>query len=153
MPDLRIESVHAFWDNYDRRVLYRVIAALESVETWAADLDPKIDEAIIKLGYAMDAAKEVDFSGYEEKIINVLAYLRASRAIRILQTIDMLNPGSAAKLLSFAEEQVNLKSNKSIMYSAKLFLERNLVFERMQLLARIFSGPRVSLILSALEKI
>lgn len=153
MPDLRIESVHAFWDNYDRRVLYRVIAALESVETWAADLDPKIDEAIIKLGYAMDAAREVDFSGYEEKIINVLAYLRASRAVRILQTIDMLNPGSAAKLLSFAEEQVNLKSNKPIMYSAKLFLERNLVFERMQLLARIFSGPRVSLILNALEKL
>jgi len=153
MPDLRIESVHAFWDNYDRRVLYRVISALESVETWAADLDPKIDEAIIKLGYAMDAAKEVDFNGYEEKIINVLAYLRASRAIRILQTIDMLNPGSAAKLLSFAEEQVNLKSNKPIMYSAKLFLERNLVFERMQLLARIFSGPRVSLILNALEKL
>ncbi len=153
MPDLHIEAVHAFWDSYDRRVLYRVIAALESVETWAADLDPKIDTAIIKLGQAMDVVREVDFTGYEEKIINILAYLRASRAIRILQAIDMLNPGSAAKLLSFAEEQVNLKSNKPIMYSSKLFLDRNLVFERMQLLSRIFSGPRVSLILSALEKL
>ena len=90
MPDLRINAVHTFWDSYDRRVLYRVIAALESVESWAADLDPKVDQAIINLGQTMDAARSVDFTGYEEKIINILAYLRASRAIRILQAIDML---------------------------------------------------------------
>ena len=153
MPDLRINAVHAFWDSYDRRVLYRVIAALESVEIWAADLDPKIDLAIINLGQAMDVARSVDFSGYEEKIINILAYLRASRAIRILQAIDMLKPGSAAELLTFAEEQADLKTGKPINQSAKLFLERNLVFERMQLLSRIFSAQRISLILNALEKL
>ncbi|MGI9214187.1 MAG: hypothetical protein ACR2HS_00530 [Gammaproteobacteria bacterium] len=106
MPDLSLESVHAFWDSYDRRVLYRVIVGLESVESWAADNDPKIEEAIIKLGKAMDMSHNVDFTGYEDKIINILAYLKASRAIKILQTIDNLNPGSAAKL----------------------FLDRNLVF-------------------------
>jgi len=101
----------------------------------------------------MDVARSVDFSGYEEKIINILAYLRASRAIRILQAIDMLKPGSAAELLTFAEEQANLKTGKPINQSAKLFLERNLVFERMQLLSRIFSAQRISLILNALEKL
>ena len=104
MPDLHLDAVHAFWDSYDRRVLYRVIVALESVESWAADLDPKIELAIIKLGQAMDLVHSVDFTGYEEKIINILAYLRASRAIKILQTIDNLKPGSAAKLLTYAEE-------------------------------------------------
>ncbi len=153
MPDLHIDAVHAFWDSYDRRVLYRVIAALESVESWAADLDPKIDQAIIKLGQAMDLARSVDFTGYEEKIINILAYLRAGRAIRILQSIDSLKPGSAAKLLTFAEEQTNIKSGKPINQSAKLFLDRNLVFERMQLLSRIFSPQRITLILNALEKL
>lgn len=153
MPDLHIDAVHAFWDSYDRRILYRVIAALESVEVWAADLDPKVDQAIINLGQAMDLANEVDFTGHEEHVINVLAYLRAGRAIRILQAIDSLKPGSAAKLLSFAEEQVKIKSGKPIMQSAKLFLDRNLVFERMQLLSRIFSGPRITLILNALEKL
>lgn len=152
MPDLHINAVHAFWDSYDRRVLYRVIVALESVESWAADLDPKVDEAIIQLGQAMDLARDIELSGQEEKLINILAYLRASRAIRVLQAIDMLKPGSAAKLLTFAEEQVNLKSGKPITKSAKLFLDRNLVFERMQLLSRIFSAQRITLILNALEK-
>jgi intracellular multiplication protein IcmW len=153
MPDLHLDAVHAFWDSYDRRVLYRVIVALESVETWAADHDPKIEQAIIKLGQAMDLAHSVDFTGYEEKIINILAYLRAGRAIKILQSIDNLKPGSAAKLLTYAEEQVSTKLGKPINHSAKLFLDRNLVFERMQLLSRIFSMQRVSLILNALEKL
>ena len=153
MPDLNLASVHAFWDSYDRRVLYRVIAALESVETWAADLNPKIDEAIIKLGQAMDLVHHVDFTGYEEKIINILAYLRASRAIKILQAIDTLKAGSAAQLLSFAEEQSNPKMGKNLNLSAKLFLERNIVFERMQLISRIFSIQRINLILNALEKL
>ena len=101
----------------------------------------------------MDLARSVDFTGYEEKIINILAYLRAGRAIRILQSIDSLKPGSAAKLLTFAEEQTNIKSGKPINQSAKLFLDRNLVFERMQLLSRIFSPQRITLILNALEKL
>jgi intracellular multiplication protein IcmW len=153
MPDLNLDAVHAFWDSYDRRVLYRVIVALESVETWAADRDPKIEQAIIQLGKAMDLANQVDFSGYEEKMINMLAYLSASRAIRILQSIDSLKPGTAAKLLTYAEEQANQKSGKPINISSKLFLDRNLVFERMQLLSRIFSIQRVTLILNALEKL
>ena len=153
MPDLSLESVHAFWDNYDRRVLYRVIVALESVETWAADLDPSINQAIINLGQAMDLVKKIDLNGYEEKFIEILAYLRSSRAIKILQAIDTLNPGAAANLLTVAEEQSNPKTNKNINNSAKLFLDRNLVFERMQLLSRIFSIQRITLILNALEKL
>lgn len=153
MPDLSLESVHAFWDSYDRKVLYRVIVALESVEGWAADNDPKVDEAIIKLGKAMDLSHNVDFTGYEDKLINILAYLKASRAIKILQTIDNLNPGSAAKLLTYAEEQNNQKNKNATNYASKLFLERNLVFERMQLLSRVFSSQRVNLILNALEKL
>lgn len=152
MPDLSLESVHAFWDSYDRRVLYRVIAGIESVESWAADNDPKIEEAIIKLGKAMDMSHSIDFSGYEDKIINILAYLKASRAIKILQTIDSLNPGAAAKLLTYAEEQ-NKNPNNQKNHAAKLFLDRNLVFERMQLLSRIFSAQRVNLILNVLEKL
>ena len=153
MPDLNLSSVHAFWDSYDRRVLYRVIVALESVETWAADLNPDIDKAIIQLGKAMDLVRNMDFTGYEEKIIDVLAYLRASRAIRVLQSLDGLKPGLAGRLLSLAEEQSNLKLGSNINNSAKLFLDRNLVFERMQLLSRIFSLQRITLILNALEKI
>ena len=128
---------------------------IEPIEIWNNGKAIKLDtlNAYIVHDNLKDSMTLYYELGYEEKIINVLAYLRASRAVRILQTIDMLNPGSAAKLLSFAEEQANLKTNKPIMYSSKLFLDRNLVFERMQLLSRIFSGPRVSLILSALEKL
>ena len=91
MPDLRINAVHAFWDSYDRRVLYRVIAALESVESWAADLDPKIDQAIINLGQAMDVVRSVNFAGYEEKIINILAYLPLIRKANRIRPSPEIN--------------------------------------------------------------
>jgi intracellular multiplication protein IcmW len=153
MPDLSLDAVHAFWDSYDRRVLYRVIVALESIEKWAADQDATIDQAICKLGEAMDIANSVDFSGYEEKIINILAYLKSSRAIRILQSIDSLKAGSAAQLLTKAEEMSTAKPGEKVNQVAKLFLDRNLVFERMQLLSRIFSIQRFNLVLNALEKL
>jgi len=151
MPDLHLEAIHAFWDSYDRRILYRVIVALEQVEHWVLDNQPAIETALIRLGEVLDAAQ--DFSLAEEaRFIRILINTRASRALRILQSLDVNKPGSASQLLMFAEESSEAGEGKTPDPQAKLFLRRNLVFERLQLLSRVFAPQRVSLVLKALEQ-
>ena len=152
MPNLQLEAVHAFWDSYDRKTLYRVIVALEQVEHWTLDSDPTVERAIIQLGETLDQVKEVVISKNEAQIIRVLATLRAGRALRILQSLDQAKPGTASQLLMFAEEASQDTDKKKGDPYAKLFLRRNLVFERLQLLSRVFSPQRIAIVLKALEQ-
>jgi intracellular multiplication protein IcmW len=151
MPDLHLDAVHAFWDSYDRRTLYRVIVALERVESWVLDDIPEIDAAIVRLGEVLEVSHDFEFS-QEAKLIRVLACTRASRALRILQSLDIAKPGTASQLLMFAEEASGSEEGKTPDKYAQLFLRRNLVFERLQLLSRVFAPQRVSLILGAMEQ-
>ncbi len=151
MPDLHLDSVHAFWDSYDRRTLYRVIVSIEHVEHWVLDGLPAVEAALIRLGEAMDQGHSVDTTE-EAKIIRVLINTRASRALRLLQSMDIAKPGTASQILMFAEEAASNAEGKTPDPLAQLFLRRNLVFERLQLLSRIFANQRVTLVLRALEQ-
>ena len=151
MPDLQLDALNAFWDSYDRRTLYRVIVGLEHVEHWMLDSIPAVEKALIQLGEVMDQASEFELTA-EVKVIRVLANIRASRALRILQTLDMAKPGSASQLLMYAEEASTGGEDKDRDTCAELFLRRNLVFERLQLLSRVFAPQRIALILKALEQ-
>ncbi len=150
MPDLHLDAVHAFWDSYDRRTLYRVIVSIERMETWVLDTNPVIEAALIRLGNVLENAKDFEL-GEEAKLIRVLACTHASRALRILQSLDVSKPGTASQLLMFAEEASETGEGKTPNPYAQLFLRRNLVFERLQLLSRVFAPQRVSTVLKALE--
>ena len=60
--------------------------------------------------------------------------------------LDMAYPGSASKVIMFAED--NTKSDSDIY---GIFLRRNIVFERLRLLSRVFSEERIQLVTKALE--
>ena len=152
MPDLHTDAIHAFWDSYDRRTLYRVIVSLENMEHWTVDKEPDIDPAVIELGRSIDLASDIEITD-ESKVIRVLANTSASRAMRILQSIDMIRPGLASQILMKAEETSQDKNGNIGDRFAKLFLQRNLVFERLQLLSRVFDPQRIALVLNALEKV
>lgn len=153
MPDLHLDAVHAFWDSYDRRTLYRVIVALERVEHWILDDVPEVEAALIQLGIVMDEAGSQFELTEEAKMIQVLANTRSSRAMRLLQAVDVAKPGSASQLLMYAEGASETGGGKMPDPYAQLFLRRNLVFERLQLLSRVFAPQRMILILKALEQL
>lgn len=148
MPDLSLESVHAFWHDYDKRTLYRIVTSMEGIEKWAADLDPRVEEALLRLGSCLDDVQDFELND-EAQVVKLLANLRSGRALRLMQFLDVLKPGTASKLLIYAEEQTKDESNKNKY--ADLFLKRNLAFERLQLLGRVFAPERINLVLKALE--
>ncbi len=148
MPDLSREGVHEFWSQYQDPNVYRVITFMEGVENWTMDGDPAAEESIKQLGKELDNISTVDMGqlGQQDLFIKIACHVKAARVLRILQAIDSAHPGSASKLLIHAEE-----ISQSPEDPAGLFLRRNIVFERLRLLSRVFASSRVAQIAKALE--
>lgn|SRR3989338_2788315 len=145
MPGFDPKSCHKYWHEYKDPMIYRVVTFMEGVEHWTLDGDPKVENSMNKLGEAMEDIGNIDLK-QEENFIKLSAYIKANRMLRIMQCMDTAYPGAASKLLMFAEQ--NSKSSDDV---PGLFLRRNIVFERLRLLGRVFSPDRLALILKALE--
>lgn len=148
MADLSTEAVHKFWKQYEDPMIYRVVSFMESVETWTLDGDENVENALRELGRQLDDISKIDLDelGQQELFIRIADNIKMARALRLLQALDTVHPGSASKLLMHAEE-----ISKRPDDIAGLFLRRNIVFERLRLLARVFSPTRFSLVLRAME--
>jgi intracellular multiplication protein IcmW len=145
MPDLSAEASHQFWKDYNDKTIYRVISFMESVENWTLDGDPTLEEAIQALGEQLDYIGKQDLN-QEDDLILLCANIRMSRSLRLLQSMDTANPGSASKLLIYAERNSTDPDD-----APGLFLRRNIVFERLRLLTRVFAPDRIALVMKALE--
>lgn len=145
MPDLSNEEVHKFWYEYKDPMIYRVISFMEGVETWPLDGDLTLEPAMARLGETLEDIGNIDLQ-QEDPFIQVATFIKAGRALRLLQCMDIAYPGAASKLLMHAEE-----TSQSSDDIPGLFLRRNIVFERLRLLGRVFSPERFSLVLKALE--
>lgn len=146
MPKLDLDAAHAFWKNYDDPMIYRVVSFMETAEEFTLDGNPALEEIMKKMGEVLDELKSFEL-GKEDQFVSLCSHIKTSRILRLLQAIDTIDPGSASKLLMYAEE-----NNSPENPMASLFLRRNIVFERLRLLARVFSPQRFELLLKILEQ-
>ena len=148
MPDLSHQAAAEYWHNYVDPMIYRVVTFMESVEDWTLDGDPQLEEAINQLGKELDHLESIDMNilGQEDIFIRLVGNIKSGRGLRLLQAIDTAHPGSASKILMHAEETSVFSHDPS-----GFFLKRNIIFERLRLLSRVFSGYRLKLISRALE--
>jgi intracellular multiplication protein IcmW len=145
MPDLSHEAVHQFWRNYADPTIYRVISFMEGVEDWTHDDNPEFEKTLQTLGKALDNIDNIELQ-QEELIVELVTHIKTGRGLRLLMCLDNAYPGAAAKVLMYAEEHT-----KSEQDNAGIFLRRNIVFERLRLLGRVFAPERLKLVLKALE--
>lgn len=148
MPDLSHKASLEYWHDFMDPMIYRVIAFMESVENWTLDGETELENAMQILGKTLDDIQSIDISslGAEEEFVKIVGQIKTGRGLRLLQAIDTVHPGSASKVLIHAEE-TSLSPNDP----AGFFLKRNIVFERLRLLSRVFSKHRLSLVARALE--
>lgn len=149
MPDLSHKASAKYWFEYVDPMIYRVVTFMESVEGWTSDGDPDFEAAMRELGTELDSLESINMAklGHEELFVRLIGNIKSSRGLRLLQSIDVVHPGSASKVLVYAEENSYLGKNSS----AGFFLRRNIVFERLRLLSRAFSEYRLRLVERALE--
>lgn len=146
MPDFSHRAVQQFWREYQDTSIHRVIAFMEGVEDWTLDGNSELEEALKKLGIALDDIGNIELK-QEDQIIKISSHIKTGRGLRLLMALDMAYPGAAAKILMHAENTT--RSEEDI---PGFFLRRNIVFERLRLLGRVFSRDRFNLIIKALEE-
>lgn len=148
MPDLSHEASAQYWHEYVDPMIYRVITFMESVEDWTLDGSPDLENAINQLGKELDDIEKIDMGtlSQEDIFIRLVGNIKSGRGLRLLQAIDTVHPGSASRILIHAEE-----TSTGSHDPAGFFLKRNIVFERLRLLARVFSEYRLKLVARALE--
>jgi intracellular multiplication protein IcmW len=148
MPNLSHQASAEYWSSYKDSIIYRVITFMESVEDWTLDGDDKLEEAVNLLGDALDNLASVDLNQLNEakRFVELAANIKTGRGLRLLQALDTAHPGSASKVLMYAEE-----NSANGQGPASFFLKRNIVFERLRLLSRTFSKDRLTLVAQALE--
>ncbi len=99
-----------------------------------------------QIGSHLDELKTFE-NAQEQAFIGLCAHIKSSRILRLLQAIDSIEPGSASKMLMYSEE-----NNHDENPLAKLFLQRNIAFERLRLMGRVFSPERLNFVMQLLEK-
>lgn len=145
MPDLSHQAAHQFWHEYKDPMIYRVVSFMEGVENWTLDGNPAFEQGLRKLGEALENIGGIDLQ-QEDQFIRIATFIKMSRTLRLMQCLDTAYPGAASKLLMRAEETI--QSNDDVY---GLFLRKNMVFERLRLLGRVFAQERLNLVLKALE--
>lgn len=148
MPDLSHEASSQYWFDYLDPMIYRVITFMESVEDWTLDGNPDFEAVMTQLGKELDDIEQIDLGllAEEEKFIRIVGNIKSGRGLRLLQAIDTVHPGSASRVLIHAEE-----TSTGSHDPAGIFLKRNIIFERLRLLSRVFCQYRLNLVLRALE--
>jgi intracellular multiplication protein IcmW len=151
MPDLSHQASIEYWSQFFDPSIYRIICFLESVETQTLDGDKALEDAIVNLGNSLDNQQfkfiDINQLKHEEIFIQLIASIKTSRGLRLLQALDQVHSGCAYKIISYAENVAPLNPESP----SAIFFKRNLAFERLRLLSRIFSNQRLRIISKALE--
>ena len=82
MPDLSHQAVHHFWRDYPDPMIYRVIAFMESVETWTIDDREEIERLLETLGNKLDDIGDVELDSKDE-LITLCAAIRTGRCFTV----------------------------------------------------------------------
>jgi len=148
MPDITYEASAKYWFEYVDPMIYRIVTFMESVEEWTLDGNVQLEEAMAELGRTLDDISTVDLDklGRQADFMQLVANIKTGRGLRLLQALDTVHPGSASKIIMHAEQTASGTGEP-----ADIFLKRNLVFERLRLLSRMFCVYRLKLVARALE--
>lgn len=144
MVDLTYKGSHDYWSQFPDSSVYKAIVFVESQEQAFLDGDKEYEEAIEKLGDALDLMSTQSIDDHTA-VMQVLACMKTSRYLRLLQGMDGISPGAASKVIQAAERSDPLDA------LAQLFLRRNIVFERYRLLQRLLAPERLKLLSQVLE--
>ena len=146
MSDFSLADAHDYWFRFKDQSVYKIILAMESVEDdWTIENNELLEEKLDYLSGYIESLKGSELQNVD-KIVAIISHLKISQMLRVLQYLDEMNPGAAAKVLEYAEKT----SSKNP--SSEVFLSRNVVFERLRLLFRILAPERLSLVQSAIEE-
>lgn len=158
--DLSREAIARYWAGIDPSgVAGKALALMESREDWCDDINnEEVDEAVSSLATRISRSDQADLETvvleYPEVFITLMGVMRSSRAILLFRWMLDEHVNVAAFLLNLCS-LTGARGTKLQQPDVlrKLMTERLLVLERMCLLGRIYSPPRLGIVLEILEEV
>lgn len=137
--NLRTSVVQEFWKNRDERIA-RILGHMENVEDWQVDDQDKVIGALTRLAQRIDHSNGKTLSNRTDALLNIMAYMKSSRAMRLLEWLDSRFHNELALQL------VERATSRDDDPRALLLLERLQTLRSLALLGRVFSPSRTRLV-------
>lgn len=142
--NLRKSLVERFWNNHDPR-LARILRWMDSTEDWMMDERPDVMQALTALGQRMSNTNPEALAERFDPLIDILAYMSSSRALRIVEWLDRAHAGALSlRLVQKAQERPDPR--------AQILIDRLQALRSLSLLGQIFSQQRIGRAVELLDK-
>jgi uncharacterized Zn finger protein len=144
--DLSREATEEYFEERD---LATAVKNMESVEHWTRDRYEEVQEMLQRLADVIEQADLSEISeSLQHRLIYLLGYISSGKAIRLLMWMESEHPAFVAKTLTEAHllSFTDIANDPSAKLSAKLFVERFYVLERLNVLSRVFERRRLELV-------
>lgn len=141
--NLRKSLVERFWNSQDPR-LARILRWMDSTEDWMLDERPDVMQALSSLGHSMSSASPDTIASRFDPLLDILAFMSSSRALRVIEWLDRAHNGAlSVRLVQRAMQRDDER--------AKILIERLQAMRSLSLLGQIFSPKRISRAIELLE--
>lgn len=136
------QQIIQHWQSFKNPIINDVLINLDQLE----EAYPKLDEAgENKVQTLLDALEKTTPDKVDEmELIRVLNQLPAAYMLYIIHKLQSLNTDVVMKIISYAQK------HKATDTEVGKFFQRNMVFEKAQLLGRIFSTNRMEDVMNVL---
>ena len=137
-----IDDIIKHWQSFKNPLINDILINLEKLEKNNPPLTPEEIEAVQSF---LDRLSTIDAKNIDEKdMIYTLNQLPAASMLYIIHKMQTLNSDLVIKLINYTQK---LRAKDP---EIEKFFQRNMVFEKSQLLGRIFSEKRMQEVLDAL---
>ncbi len=137
-----IDDIIKHWQSFKNPLINDILINLEKLEKDNSPLSPSEIEAVQTF---LDRLNTVAVAGIDEQdMIYTLNQLPAAYMLYIIHKMQTLNSDLVIKLINYTQKF------RSKDPEIEKFFQRNMVFEKSQLLGRIFSEKRMQEVLDAL---
>jgi hypothetical protein len=134
------------WQSFKNPLINDILINLETLES--THFAPLTEEDEDSIGHLLDHLKQYPANDLDElKLIKLLNQLPAAYMLFLIHRLQNDNTDLVMKLINYAQKF------KSKDPEVTCFFQRNMVFEKSQLLGRIFSSSRMEAVLSVLKDI
>jgi hypothetical protein len=136
------QQLVAHWHAFKNPLINDVLINLGEIEKALPPISPEEEAAISKL---LESCATVQVNKVDEmEFINLLNQLPAAYMLYVVHKMQTLNSDLVMRLINYAQK------HRATNPEVALFYQRNMVFEKSQLLGRIFSNTRMQAVLKVL---
>lgn len=130
------------WKSFKNPLINDILINMEKIE---GKISPLTDDESYAIGKLLKKLKDIKPDDVDEmQFIHLLNEMPASYMLFIIHKLQTLNADLVMKVIGFAQDK------KESEPEVKKFFQRNMVFEKSQLIGRIFSNIRMQNVLDAM---